>query len=223
MSHERRLAASTASFGVATAASRVAGLVRDSAAAYFFGTSAAMSAFTIAFNIPNLVRALFGDSAIGGAFVPVFVGLREDGREREAWRVASILFWLAAVVLGAISALFVIVAPWLIPLLMAGQNNISSALVVELSRWLFPIVVLLGLSGIVTAVLNSYDIFGLPAFAPVAWNVVIVAVIVIFAHSIRAYAIGVLAATVVQFLIPLPLLRRCGPGLAFRLTFGNAE
>ena len=223
MSDERRLAASTATFGAATAASRVAGLVRDSAAAYFFGTSAAMSAFTIAFNIPNLIRALFGDSAIGGAFVPVFVAMREQGREPEAWRVASILFWLAAVVLGGISAVFVIVAPWLIPLLMAGQSNVPTSLVVELSRWLFPIVVLLGLTGVVTAILNSYDIFGLPAFAPVIWNLVIVAAIVIFAHSIRAYAIGVLVATVVQLVIPLPLLRRCGPGLAFRLTLGNPE
>ncbi|HLK43485.1 MAG TPA: murein biosynthesis integral membrane protein MurJ [Thermoleophilia bacterium] len=223
MSDQRRLAASTATFGVATAASRVAGLVRDSAAAYFFGTSAAMSAFTIAFNIPNLVRALVGDSAIGGAFVPVFVEMREQGRELEAWRVASILFWLAAVVLGGISALFVVLAPWLMPLLLAGQNNVSTSLVVELTRWLFPIVVLLGLSGIVTAILNSYEIFGLPAFAPVIWNIVIIGFLIGFAHSIRAYAIGVLVATVVQLLVPLPLLRRCGPGLAFRLTFGNPE
>jgi putative peptidoglycan lipid II flippase len=216
----RRLAASTAAFGGATALSRVAGLVRDAIAARYFGSGAAMSAFQVAFNIPNLVRALVADSALSAAFVPVFVELREQRGEREAWRVASIVFWLVAVALGGLSALFVVAAPVLMPVLMAGQSNVSTDLVVELSRWLFPIVALLGLTGIVTGILNSYEVFGVPAFAPVIWNLVIIGFLLAFAHDIRAYAIGVLVATLVQFLIPLPLLRGRG-ALAFTLTWGN--
>jgi putative peptidoglycan lipid II flippase len=207
MSDRRRLAVSTAAFGSATALSRVAGVVREQAAAYYFGSGPALGAFLIAFNVPNLIRALVADTAISAAFVPVFVELREQGREPEAWRVASIVLWLAAVVLGAISALFIIAAPWIMPLFVPGDQHIDPDLVVTLSRYLFPIVVILGMTGVITGILNSYDIFGVPAIAPVAWNGIIILALVLFAGDIEAYAIGVLVATVSQFLIPLPLLR----------------
>jgi len=81
MSDRRRLAASTAAFGSATALSRVAGVIREQAAAYYFSTGPALGAFLIAFNVPNLIRSLVADTAISAAFVPVFVELREQGKE----------------------------------------------------------------------------------------------------------------------------------------------
>jgi putative peptidoglycan lipid II flippase len=135
--------------------------------------------------------------------------------------------WTTAVVLGAVSALMMLLAPVFVPLLMIGSNNVSSDLVVTLTRWLFPIVVLMGLTGVVTGILNSQRIFGVPAFAPVVWNLVIIGAMLVFArggsleHRATVYSIGILVATVVQFLIPLPLLRGSGFGLAFRLGFGN--
>jgi putative peptidoglycan lipid II flippase len=221
MSEQRRLAASTAVFGAATAISRVAGVVREIVAASFFGASPALGAFLIAFNVPNLVRSLVADSAISAAFVPVFAHLREQGDEREAWRVASVVLWLAAVVLGGLSALFVLVAPWLMPLFVPGNQNIDPNLVVELSRWMFPIVAILGMTGVVTGILNSYEIFGVPALAPIAWNGVIIAALLAVHGSARAYAIGVLVATIVQFLIPLPLLRGHGQSLVLSLAWRN--
>ena len=89
-----RLARSTAIFAVATGLSRVAGLVRESVSAYYFGSRGRINAFTVAFQIPNLVRALVADAALSGAFVPVFSELLEKGDRRRAWRVASTLFWL---------------------------------------------------------------------------------------------------------------------------------
>ena len=71
-----RLARSTAFFSLATALSRVAGLVREIVAASYFGITAPMSAFTIAFLVPNTVRSLFADAAIQAAFVPVFTEKR---------------------------------------------------------------------------------------------------------------------------------------------------
>ena len=207
MSTRRRLAASPAAFGSATALSRLAGVVREQAAAYYFRASPTLGAFLIAFNVPNLIRSLVADTAISAAFVPVFVDMREQGREPEAWRVASIVMWLAAAVLGGLSAVLILLAPWIMPLFVPGDQNIDPDLVVSLSRYLFPIVVVLGMTGVVTGILNSYDIFGVPAFAPVAWNAIIIVSLVAFARDIDAYAIGVLVATVAQFLIPLPLLR----------------
>jgi putative peptidoglycan lipid II flippase len=227
MADTRRLATSTAAFGAATAISRVAGLVREVVAAALLGSGAVYSAFTVAFNLPNLVRAVVADNAISAAFVPVFLELRERGEEAEAWRVAGMVLWTTALVLGAVSALFMLLAPLFVPLLMIGSDNVSSGLVVTLTRWLFPIVALMGLTGVVTGILNSQRIFGVPAFAPVIWNLVIIGSMLGFArggtleHRATVYAIGILVATVVQLLIPLPLLRGHGRGLAFRIGFGN--
>src|SRR5215208_7369204 len=106
--HTRRLARNTAFFSFATGLSRLLGLVREIVAAKYFGVRGAMSAFTIAFQVPNLVRALFADSALQGAFVPVFTELLERGERKEAFRVASSLFFLICLVLGAVTALFIL-------------------------------------------------------------------------------------------------------------------
>ena len=84
-----RIGRSTAFFSIATALSRVAGLVREIVAASYFGVTGPMSAFTIAFQVPNLVRSLFADAAIQAAFVPVFTEQLEKGNKREAFRLAS--------------------------------------------------------------------------------------------------------------------------------------
>ena len=90
----RRLARSTAIFSLATALSRILGLVREVVAAYYFGAAGKINAFTVAFQVPNLFRALVADFALSAAFVPVFTELQEKGERQRAWRVASSLFWL---------------------------------------------------------------------------------------------------------------------------------
>ena len=101
----RRLAWSTAIFSLATGLSRILGLVREIVAAYYFGARGRINAFTVAFQVPNLVRALLADAAISSAFVPVFSELLEKGERKRAWRVASSLFWLILLGLGGLTAL----------------------------------------------------------------------------------------------------------------------
>jgi putative peptidoglycan lipid II flippase len=198
-----RLARSTAFFSFATGLSRVAGLVREIVAASYFGVSAAMSAFTIAFQVPNLVRSLFADAAISAAFVPVFTEELEHERRRQAFRLAADLIFLATLALGALTALFILIAPVLMPVFVSGGDRVTD-LTVGLSRLLFPILVLLGVSGIVVGILNSYNRFGVFAIAPFFWNVAIIAVLVGLAPAfperdqIYAYAIGVLVGTALQ-------------------------
>src|SRR3954468_14930643 len=90
----RRIARNTAIFSVATGLSRIAGLVREVVASSYFGTSGPFSAFTIAFQVPNLVRSLFADATLSAAFVPVFMEHIAHGRKREAARLASTLLWI---------------------------------------------------------------------------------------------------------------------------------
>src|SRR3954469_2588598 len=170
---QRRLARSTLIFSIATGLSRVLGLVREMVAAYYFGINGRINAFTVAFQIPNLVRALLADAALSGAFVPVFSDLLEKGDRRRAWRVASTIFWLVLLVLGGLTALFILIAPLLIR--PFGDPGGDFDLAVGLSRVLFPIVVLLGLTGVIVGILNSYDHFTVPALTPVFWNLAIIA------------------------------------------------
>ncbi len=174
---KRRLARSTFIFAIATALSRVFGLIREIVAAYYFGAFGRINAFTIAFQIPNLIRALVADAALSSAFVPVFSELIEKGERRRAWRVASTLFWLMLLGLTALSALFILAAPYVIGLF--GNPGNHRSLAVGLSQVLFPIVALLGVSGIVVGILNTYDHFTVPALSPVVWNVAIIVGLVI--------------------------------------------
>jgi putative peptidoglycan lipid II flippase len=219
-----RLARSTAFFSFATSLSRIAGLVREVVAASYFGVRGPMSAFTIAFQVPNLVRSLFADAAIQAAFVPVFTEQLEKGNRREAFRLASTLIFLGALILGAITALFILLAPVVMPLFVPDKYGAVTHLTVGLSRVLFPILVLLGVTGMVVGVLNSYDRFGVFAISPFFWNVAIIAVLVGLAPAfpedkeIYAYAIGVLVGTVIQLAMPAFDLRNTPFGLRRALT-----
>jgi putative peptidoglycan lipid II flippase len=209
----RRLAWSTAVFSAATGLSRILGLVREIVARSYFGVEGVgINAFTVAFQVPNLVRALVADAALTSAFVPVFSELLEKGEKARAWRVASSLIWILLLGLTAITALFVLAAPWVMSLFGYGSGP-AGELAVTLSRILFPIVVLLGLFGIIVGILNSYEHFSVPALTPVFWNLVIIAGLVIGVpradsteNELYIYAGSIVFATFVQLLLPLPWL-----------------
>ncbi|MDQ3726299.1 MAG: murein biosynthesis integral membrane protein MurJ [Actinomycetota bacterium] len=218
-----RIARSTAFFSIATAASRVVGLGREVVAAGYYGISGPMSAFTIAFQVPNLIRALFADAALQPAFVPIFTELIGKKDYKEAFRLASTMLLLVTMVLGAITALFVLLAPVVMPVFAPGFEGEILDLTVSLSQVLFPILVLLGISGIVVGILNSYDRFGAFAISPLFWNLSIILVLVVLEpmfegrDRIYAYAIGILVGTLVQLLIPAWDLRNTP--YRFRFSF----
>jgi putative peptidoglycan lipid II flippase len=226
---EGRLGLSTAFFSAATALSRIAGLIREIVAASYFGISGAMSAFTIAFQVPNLVRSLFADAAIQAAFVPVFTEELEKGNKREAFRLASTLLFLVTMLLGAITAIFVLFAPLLVPIFAPGFSGETKDLTVALSQVLFPILIMLGATGMVVGVLNSYDRFAAFAISPFFWNVAIIAVLVMLApafsedNRIYAYAIGVLVGTAIQLAIPAWDLRHTPFKFDFDFNFRSKD
>jgi putative peptidoglycan lipid II flippase len=209
--HPRRLARSTAIFAAATGVSRVLGFMREIVTAYFFGVRGAINAFEVAFLVPNTVRSLVADQALSAAFVPVFSELLAKGERARAWRLASTVFWLMLLGLGALTALYTLVAPWVMPALFPAYDE---ELLVLLSRLLFPTVVLLGVSGVIVGILNSYEHFAVPALTPVVWNLAIIAGLAIGVPHVDAtdtklqiYALAVLAGTVIQVLLPVPWLR----------------
>ena len=214
---------STAIFAIWTGVSRVAGLVREIIAAAVFGTEGAIAAFVIAFQLPNLLRSLVADSALSAAFVPVFTELEEGGRDREARRLAGALVGVICIGLGLVSLLAVLTAPWFMPLFAPGLSPELVDETVRLSQILFPIVVLLGLTGLAAALLQAGGRFGATAFVPVLWNMVIIIGLLVATpfvsegHRITVYAVAILAGTVAQLAWLAGSLRGLGP---FPLSLG---
>jgi len=216
------VARNTAIFSIATGVSRVAGLVREIIAAGFFGTRGPASAYTIAFQVPNLVTNLFANAALSAAFVPVFTELLQKGRRKEALRLASTLFWVMLIGLGALTAFFILGAGVIMPLFTGSSfSSHLDELTVGLSQLLFPVILLLGLNGLLVGILQSYEHFTIPAIAPAVWNVVIIVLLVVLHphfhadDGIYALAVAVLIATFVQLGMAFGALGR----IDFRLQF----
>ncbi|HEX5852708.1 MAG TPA: murein biosynthesis integral membrane protein MurJ [Solirubrobacteraceae bacterium] len=216
-----RVARNTAIFSFFTGISRIVGLGREIVFASYFGTSRFASAYTLASLVPNLVANLFAQSALSAAFVPVFTDLLQKGHRRDALRLASTLFWILLIGLGAITAFFILAAGLIMPQFIGPQLVGQTGLTVGLSQLLFPVVLLLGLNGLLVGILQSYDHFTIPAISPAVWNAVIIVLLVVLAphfhgrDEIYAFAIGVLAATGVQAMLAFGALGR----IDFRLSF----
>jgi putative peptidoglycan lipid II flippase len=209
-------ARNTAIFSVLTGLSRIAGLLREVLAAAFFGLTPAMNAFTFAFAIPNVIRSLFADSALSAAFVPIFSELQVHGRRREAFRLASTLLVIIGLALSALTILFLLTAGVFVPLVTPHKLEPVDDLVVGFSRVLFPIVLILGINGLVVGILQAYDHFSIPALSALVWNLVIMVFMVVGQPllsgnaELYAYAVGILVGTFVQLLMSLPVLRTVG-------------
>ncbi|MFH0917338.1 MAG: murein biosynthesis integral membrane protein MurJ [bacterium] len=205
---KRRLAVAAAFLVAATAGSRVLGLVREIIMVSYLGLGPDMGAFTVAFKVPSLVRTLLADTALSAAFIPVFSGLLEKERRREAWQVAYTVTVLATAILGVVTVLGMIFAPAVVKVVAPGFSDDPQivALTIHLMRLMFPTVVILGIAGIFMGVLNSYNHFTLPALAPIVWNLVIIGVVVAFSagYGFKALAWGVLVGTVVELLMQVP-------------------
>ncbi len=151
--------------------------------------------------------------------MPVFTDLLQQGRKREAFRLASTLFWIILVALGALTLVWMAIAGVITPLFTG--SGIPAALTAALSRVLFPVVLLLSLTGLFVAILQAYDRFTIAALAPAVWNVVILVLLILLRgqfhgeDKVYAYAIAWLVATVVQFLMVGAALRT----IEFRLAF----
>jgi putative peptidoglycan lipid II flippase len=209
------IARNTAIFSFLTGLSRVVGLLREIVFAGYFGTTGFASAYAIAYQVPNYIAQLFAQSALSAAFVPVFTDLLQKGRRKEAVRLASTLFWIMLIGLGAITAVFILAAGLIMPLFIGPKfGHDLNGLTVGLSRVLFPVILLLGLNGLLVGVLQSYDHFTIPALSPAVWNIVIIVLLVLLAphfhgeDKIYAFAIGILVATVVQVLLAFAALGR---------------
>ncbi len=205
---------STTLVSLMTFISRMAGFVRDMVLANFFGAQAGMDAFFVAFRIPNFMRRLFAEGAFAQAFVPVLAEYQKT-RSPQDVRVfiARITGYLSSI-LTVVTALGMIASPFIIFLFAPGfgEDSGRSLLATEMLRITFPFLMLVSLTALSGAVLNTYGYFAIPAFTPVLLNLsMILAAFYLCPHlpqPVTGLAWGVLIAGVVQLLFQLPFLYR---------------
>src|SRR5215207_6693809 len=110
-STRRSVARSAGIVSIAVMFSRVLGLVRETLFAKYFGAGFLYDAFIVGFRIPNLLRDLFAEGALSAAFVKVFTDYQIKNSEKEAWRLASLIFNGLAVVLSVVCILGILLSP----------------------------------------------------------------------------------------------------------------
>jgi len=206
-------------------ASRILGWLRLSVFGAQFGETPQLDAFWAAFLIPNALFNLVVAGALTSAFIPVFAGYLAKERENEAWHVASTVMNVLVVSLMVLSGVMWLLAPWIVPTFIVQPSFASQPgqleLTIELTRIMLLSPIFMGLSALVTGVLQSYRQFLAGAIAPLVYNGVQI-LFALFASpflGINALAYGVVAGAAMMFLVQLPELtfRRTKYQLTFDL------
>ncbi len=204
-----------------TGISRVTGFVRTAALASVLGLTAREMADS--FNLANITPNIIYDLVLGGVlaslFIPVFVEYLHTKDEEEAWHVANSIFNITLFVLVGVSIVLCVAAPYVIraqTFLAHGRGQMEADAIFLLRFFIFE-VVFYGFCAIYTGILNSYKHFTIPAFAPIANNVVVIATVAIYNFYPNKYllAAGATAGVVTMAMIQLPWVRKTG----FRYRF----
>jgi putative peptidoglycan lipid II flippase len=196
--------------------SRIAGLIRESLLAHYFGASPFADAWRASLRMPNVLQNLLGEGTLSASFIPIYAELVEEERHEEAARFAGAVFGLLALAAGVLSLIGMLIAPWLVAVVFGGFDAGRQALTTSLVRILFPMTALLVLSAWALGILNSHRRFFLPYVAPVAWNLAIITAMVAGgavwglsgADLARILAWGALVGGALQLIVQLPLTLR---------------
>lgn len=199
-----------------TMLSRILGFVRDTIIARTFGAGMATDAFFIAFKLPNLLRRIFAEGAFSQAFVPILAEYKSQQGEEATRTFIAYVSGLLTLVLALVTALGIIAAPWVIWATAPGfvDSPEKFALTSDLLRVTFPYILLISLSSLAGAILNTWNRFSVPAFVPTLLNVsmIIFAVFLTpyFDPPVMALGWAVLAGGLAQLLYQLPHLKKIG-------------
>lgn len=217
-----RLFRATAVVSAMTMLSRILGLVRDVVLMGVFGAGGLMDAFLVAFKIPNFLRRLFAEGAFSQAFVPI---LTEYKQTKDLPTVKLFISKVSGVLGLALLVLMVVVialSPYVIALFAPGFDAQKASIASTLLKITFPYLFFISMTAFYGSILQSHNRFGLPAFAPVLLNVVMIGAALI-AHTLKvpimALAYAVALAGLLQLLILLPDLKKLGLLVMPRLGF----
>jgi len=189
----------------ATFASTLLGFLREVVSARYYGTRWEMDTFLAAATIPTILFGVF-NGALVSALVPTFSEYLAHRKEEEAWRLASTVLNILAIVLTTCAILGYFTARWYVPLIAHGFPAPQMGVAIRMTRWLMPSIVAVSLSGVLSAMLNAYHRFRSAALVGVAVNVVTILCVVFLTHNIGIYALvlGTALGLTAQLLVQVP-------------------
>jgi putative peptidoglycan lipid II flippase len=225
-----RMARSAGLIGIATMASRLLGVARETVLAAMFGAGTQMDAFNVAFRVPNLLRDLFAEGAMTAAFVPTFTRTLTHKGEADAWRLGSLVINALALVTGVLALLGIVFADPITAALAPEYAQVPGKLELTalLTRVMMPFFPMIAVAASVMGMLNARHKFFVPSLSPAMFNVATIVCAFALAplmprvgqQPIMAIAIGTLLGGLGQIVLQWPLLRREGfryqPILSFR-------
>lgn len=208
--------------------SRMVGFIRDMVLAQMFGAEAGMDAFYIAFRIPNFMRRLFAEGAFSQAFVPVLAEYQKTRSDSDVRLFLARIAGNMSAVLTLVTIIGIIAAPIIIYIFAPGfgGDSVRYELASHMLKITFPYLMLISLTAMAGAILNTYGYFGIPAFTPVLLNIsMILCAIYLSPHfttPVIALAWGILIAGVVQFLFQIPFLGKHNLLVKPKVVFSDA-
>ncbi len=196
---------------ILTLLSSVLGYIREATLAAQYGASAVTDAYFAAFFIPNTLYLILLSGSISTIFVPIFIEyLSKD--DNEAWYVASSLFNVSALLLSSVILICILTVHYWIFILFSGFDKTTIDLAIDLTFILLPMLLFIGLSSFVSAVLNSFEHFTAPALAPIVANIFII-IVIVYSHKfggIYGVSIGVTIGMFLQLALQFPKLIQMG-------------
>ncbi|WP_299996669.1 murein biosynthesis integral membrane protein MurJ [uncultured Cedecea sp.] len=208
-----------------TMVSRVLGFIRDAIVARVFGAGMATDAFFVAFKLPNLLRRIFAEGAFSQAFVPILAEYKSRDDLEDTRLFVAYVAGLLTLVLALITLVGMIAAPWVIMATAPGFTDDADkfALTSSLLRITFPYILLISTASLVGAILNTWNRFSVPAFAPTLLNISMILFAVFaaphFDPPILALAWAVTVGGVLQLAYQLPYLKKIGMLVLPRINF----
>ncbi|MDN0074913.1 murein biosynthesis integral membrane protein MurJ [Crenobacter sp. SG2303] len=199
-----------------TLVSRILGFARDAIIARVFGASVATDAFYVAFKLPNLLRRIFAEGAFSQAFVPVLAEYKQQRTDDETRHFLAHIAGLLSLILLIVTVIGIIAAPAVVWISAPGFANEPDkfALTVKLLQVTFPYILFISLSSLASSVLNTWNMFSVPAFTPTFLNIsfIICALFLApyFHPPIMVLGWGVFLGGVAQLLYQLPYLKKVG-------------
>jgi len=224
VTQHRQILKSVSVIGFFTLISRILGYVRDARLTQLLGTSVSADAFLLAFRIPNLVRRLLSEGSLNASFIPVFTDYMEHRTREEMWRLANRVFWTSALLASVVAILGMTFSSFVVQVYSVRSLTQLHVLATHLNRIMFLYVFFASLTAVAIAVLNSFQVFAMPAAAPMFLNLTFILFSLSFFvkrfHSpAEALAASVLVGGIVQFLVQLPQVVRRGMHFNFGISF----
>lgn len=205
----------------------ISGFVRTRTILSYFNEET-VTAWTLAFQIPDMLFQLLIFGALSASFIPIFLSIKEKHNKETAFKMSSIVLNILLLVFLAASVLIYIFAE---PLTLARIGDKLSAeqltIVINLTRIMLIAQVFFAVSNVMTGILQSYKRFIVPSIAPIIYNFGIIVGVALFHKTFGIYSagIGVIIGALFHMIVQIPLALKLGykPTFSININFPGVK